>query len=77
MANKPKKHNTPDTLPHTGYSRWVQLAPYMPFSRETWRLMVLDGRAPKAHYLTKRCKVWANADVHQWLADPVNYRVGA
>lgn len=75
MAQTPKQH--PDTLPISGYSRWSQLAPYMPFSRETWRLMVKAGTAPRAHALTKRCKVYKNADVHQWFADPKNYKVEA
>ena len=81
MANKsdkPKQDKQhPDTLPKTGYSRWQQLAPYMPFSRETWRTMVLEGKAPKAHYLSKRCKIYKNEDVHKWLADPTNYRADA
>ena len=53
MANKPKQDKTtPDALPKTGYSRWQQLEPFMPFSRETWRLLVQDGKAPKPTYLS-------------------------
>ena len=71
MAGTEKQY--PDTLPKTGYSRWQQLAPYMPFSRETWRQLVVAGKAPKPTYLTKRCKIYKNEDVHKWLADPTNY----
>lgn len=78
MANKtnnPKQRNiTPEALPQTGYSRWQQLEPFMPFSRETWRLLVLAGKAPKPTYLSKRCKIYSNAEVHRWFADPTNYQ---
>ncbi|OQW98448.1 MAG: hypothetical protein BWK73_52440 [Thiothrix lacustris] len=73
-TNKPKQGKTiPDVLPKTGYSRWQQLEPFMPFSRETWRLLVKDG-APKPTYLSKRCKIYPNAEVHRWFADPKNYQ---
>ena len=75
-TNKPKQgKTTPDALPKTGYSRWQQLEPFMPFSRETWRLLVQAGKAPKPTYLSKRCKIYPNSEVHRWFADPKNYQV--
>jgi predicted DNA-binding transcriptional regulator AlpA len=66
-----RKH---DTLPRDGHSRWKQLAPFLGVSRETWRKLCLAGRAPRPIALSARCTVWKNAQVHQWLADPTNYR---
>lgn len=56
-------------------SRWQQLRHIIPVSRETWRQLVAAGKAPRPHKLSERCTMFSNADVHHWLADPVNYRV--
>lgn len=69
-----KPHTSIPQLPNSGYSRWQQLAPFMPFSRETWRLLVKAGKAPQPTYLSKRCKIYPNVEVHRWFADPNNYR---
>ena len=69
-----KTHTPAPQLPNTGYSRWQQLAPFMPFSRETWRLLVKAGKDLQPTYLSKRCKIYPNAEVHRWFADPNNYR---
>ncbi len=66
---------TPLELPKTGLFRFRQFEHYLPFSRETWRLLVADGRAPQSLKMGQRCTVWRAADIHAWLADPVNYRV--
>jgi len=62
------------TLQKTGLLRFKQIAPYLPFSRETWRQRVRDGHAPQPIRLTYRCTVWRAEDIHAWFADPVNYR---
>ncbi|WP_439671461.1 helix-turn-helix transcriptional regulator [Cupriavidus necator] len=64
----------PQTLPRDGYSRFKQLQPFLPVSREKWRQLTRDGRAPAPVRLGARCTVWKNSDVHQWLADPLNYK---
>ncbi|MGT2430648.1 helix-turn-helix transcriptional regulator [Cupriavidus basilensis] len=61
-------------LPRDGFSRFRQLEPFLPVSREKWRQLVRDGLAPAALRLGQRCTVWRNSDVHRWLVDPVNYR---
>jgi prophage regulatory protein len=62
------------TLPIVGMSRWEQLRHFIPVSRETWRQLVLAGRAPKPIRLTERCSMYDNGAVHRWLADPISYR---
>lgn len=65
---------TPLELPKTGLFRFRQFVHYLPFSRETWRLLVADGRAPQPLKMSQRCTVWRAEDIHTWLADPVHYR---
>ncbi|SKC95305.1 helix-turn-helix transcriptional regulator [Paraburkholderia hospita] len=63
------------TLPAVGLFRFKQFEPFLPFSRETWRKLVCDGKAPASIKLGNRCTVWAAAEIHKFLNDPVNYRV--
>jgi predicted DNA-binding transcriptional regulator AlpA len=74
MANKAGQDQTPTVLPKDGVSRFGQIEAFLPFSRETWRKLVRDGKAPQPIKMGERCTVYRNADVHAWLADPVNYR---
>jgi prophage regulatory protein len=62
------------SLPLVGMSRWAQLRNSIPFSRETWRKLVIAGKAPRAVKLSERCTMYSNQEVHRWLADPVMYR---
>ncbi|MBK5150554.1 transcriptional regulator [Burkholderia sp. R-69608] len=43
-------------------------------SRETWRKLVREGRAPQPQRWTERCTVYSNAEVHRWMSDPVGYQ---
>ncbi|WP_416047931.1 helix-turn-helix transcriptional regulator [Cupriavidus basilensis] len=61
-------------LPKDGVSRYGQLKPFIAVSREKWRQLVRDGKAPAPIRMGARCTVYRNADIHSWLADPVNYR---
>lgn len=63
------------TLPADGMSRWNQIAPFSPFSREKFRQLVMAGKAPPAHRLSERCTAYQNRELHRFFADPVNYRV--
>ncbi len=56
-------------------SRWKELEPFCPFSREKFRQLVLAGKAPPAHRLSERCTAYQNRELHRFFADPVNYRV--
>jgi len=74
------KHNqklpTPAILPAMGKSRFKDLAPFCPISREKFRQLSLEGRrAPQPERLGIRCTYYDNAELHRWLADPINYRV--
>lgn len=71
---KPPEASRALTLPRDGYSRFKQLQPFLPVSREKWRQLTRDGRAPAPVRLGTRCTVWKNSDVHEWLADPLNYK---
>lgn len=69
--------NSPQSLPHIGMSRWQQLRHFIPVSRESWRKLVIAGRAPAPVKLSERCTMFHNEQVHRWLADPANYRAEA
>ena len=70
-------HKVPETLPSVGFSRWSQLQYFIPVSRETWRKLVKDGRAPQPQRWTERCTVYSNAEVHRWMQNPATYQAQA
>jgi prophage regulatory protein len=74
MAKKEKQ--ALEVLPLVGMSRWEQLRHFIPISRESWRKLVIDGKAPKPVKLSERCTMYPNVEVHRWINDPTNYRVG-
>ena len=61
-------------LPAEGLSRWRQLKAFVPFSHETWRKMVLAGRAPQPTRMGVRCTYWKNSEILEFLQDIPNYR---
>ncbi|NML99663.1 AlpA family phage regulatory protein [Paraburkholderia sp. RP-4-7] len=63
-----------DSLPLIGLSRWKQIEPFVGVSRETWRKLCLEGRAPRPIRLSPRCTVWDNCELLRYLADPLNYQ---
>jgi len=68
---------TPESLPADGMSRWSQFAPFAPISKERFRQLAKEGRAPQPIRLGIRCTMYPNRELHRWLADPVNYRAEA
>ena len=65
-------------LPRTaGMSRASQIKRYLPVSISTFKRLIAQGRAPKPVRLGRRVTAWNNADIHEWLADPVNYKAEA
>jgi prophage regulatory protein len=60
-------------LPKDGVSRFNQIEPFLPFSKETWRKLVQAKKAPQPIRIGNRCTVYPNAQVHIWLSDPANY----
>ncbi|WP_229458025.1 helix-turn-helix transcriptional regulator [Massilia glaciei] len=61
------------TLPMDGMSRWKQIAPFAPFSREKFRQLVIAGKAPQPIKFSARCSVFKNRELHRFFADPLNY----
>jgi prophage regulatory protein len=64
----------PANLPQDGMSRFTQIKPFIPVSREKWRQLVRSGKAPQPIYLSSTFVLYRNREIHAWLADPVNYR---
>ena len=55
-------------------SRWNQIAPFSPFSREKFRQLVIAGKAPQPIKFSERCTAYANRELHKFFADPLNYQ---
>lgn len=75
MKAKQKQQPQPETLPATGKSRWSQAKKFIPVSREKFRQLSKEGKAPRPERLGIRCTFYDNQELHRWLADPLNYRV--
>lgn len=75
MRTVATEHKVPQTLPAIGFSRWEQLKHFIPVSRETWRKLVREGRAPQPQRWTERCTVYSNEEVWRWMKDPAAYQV--
>ncbi|RQN35033.1 helix-turn-helix transcriptional regulator [Paraburkholderia tropica] len=67
----------PPILPAMGLSKWPQIAPFLPFGRETWRKMVRAGKAPQPIRFSGTCSAYRNEEIHKFLADPLNYTAEA
>ena len=63
-----------DTLPRTGLSRFNQFQHLLPFSREKWRQLVRDNKAPQKIAIGERCTVYKNEELHKFFEDPLNYQ---
>lgn len=74
MANK-QQLPVPDALPATGKSRWSKIKKFSPVSKEKFRQLSKEGRAPQPERMGIRCTYFDNQELHKWLADPINYRV--
>lgn len=62
-----------EQLPAAGRGRWQDIAPFVGLSREKWRQLVNQGKAPPALRLSARCTLYDFAAVHEWIADPANF----
>lgn len=69
-----EKQVTPATLPLTGKSRWSRISQFSPVSRETFRQLCKEGRAPQPERMGIRCTFYDNQELHRWLADPISYK---
>ena len=73
--NQKDKKLLPEILPFTSKSRWSTIARFLPISRETFRKLSKEGRAPQPERMGIRCTYYNNAELHKWLADPTSYKV--
>lgn len=76
VENEPKE-SAPLILPSTGLSKWPQIKPFLPIGRETWRKLVLAGKAPQPIRLSETSVFYRNEEVHRWIADPAGYKSNA
>lgn len=60
-------------LPRVGVSKWSEIERFVCISREKWRQLGIQGRAPKPIRMGARCTVYSNVEVHRWISDPQNY----
>lgn len=68
------QHQTnPLALPMTGCSRWRDFEIFCPVSRETYRKMVKQGKAPQPIRMGIRCTFYKNEELHKFLNDPTQY----
>lgn len=74
MATNKHQLPTPETLPATGKSRWASIKKFVPVSKEKFRQLSEAGKAPKRERMGIRCTYYDNAELHRWLADPLNYQ---
>ena len=74
MKENRSHFSIPSNFPIDGLSRWKQLAPFMPISKETFRKMVKAGRAPQPLQLSQRCTCYSNKEMHQFFQDVLNYK---
>lgn len=65
---------TSATLPAIGKSRWSTIKTFSPVSRETFRVLSKQGKAPQPERLGIRCTYYDNGELLKWLADPANYQ---
>lgn len=73
---KQENQVSPAVLPLTGKSRFSQFKKFIPVSREKFRQLAKEGSAPKPERMGSRCTFYDNQELHRWLSDPINYRVG-
>jgi prophage regulatory protein len=74
MSNTNPAAQPAPTLPTIGMSRFKKIQPFLPISRERFRQLVRDHKAPQPTYLGSRCAMYKNSELHKFLADPLNHR---
>jgi prophage regulatory protein len=63
----------PEVLPLSGMSRFSQFKKFLPLSREKFRQLSHQGRAPKPIRMGSRLTMYSNQELHRFLADPLGY----
>ena len=73
MSNNKQIHS--EKLPDIGWSRYSQFKQFLPFSRETFRKLVRDRKAPQPLRMGIRCTMYSNAELNRFLANPMSYEI--
>ena len=63
-----------EKLPIDGMSRFSQFKKFLPISKEKFRQLSKDGKAPKPIRMGLRCTFYKNQELHRFLSDPLNYQ---
>lgn len=71
---KTGKDTETTTIAPQGLYRWFQIEHMMGVSRETWRLRIKAGRAPKPRLEEENLTAWNGADLIAWLDNPRGYK---
>jgi len=61
-------------LPIDGMSRWSQFKIFSPISKEKFRQLAIEGKAPAPIRMGIRCTFYSNKELHKFLQDPLNYK---
>lgn len=70
---KHKMKKKPEIDPK-GLYQWKELSHFLPVSRDFWRRLVIDQKAPKPIKIGNKNKYWRGADVVEWLENPESYQ---
>jgi len=62
-------------LPVNGLSRWSVLKNFIPFSKEKFRQLQMQSKAPQPIRMGIRCTFYKNEEIHQFLNNPLDYKV--
>lgn len=69
-----RKDTSVTTIAPQGLYRWAQIEHMLPISRETWRLRIKAGLAPKPTLEEDNLTAWRGSDLIAWLDNPRGYR---
>jgi prophage regulatory protein len=76
MSMKVHEQNTEvPRLSPDGMSRWRGVQSFIPVSKEKFRQLAAEGKAPRGIRMGSRCTLYRNSEILRFIADPVNYRV--
>jgi len=64
----------PEVLPLSGMSRFSQFKKFLPLSREKFRQLSQQGKAPQPIRMGSRLTMYSNQELHRFLANPLAYR---
>lgn len=64
-----------ETLPLIGMSRFSQFKKFLPLSKEKFRQLSKQGKAPQGIRMGTRLTMYSNEEIHKFLANPLGYEL--